>query len=88
VAEMESEIQELTSRVSKSNHQALQDKIKSLEEEVTMSKNQILLHNKQIQKFIEEGNRTIINQKEQIDTSTSIISRIKEDMVCKLCLIV
>ena len=68
IIELESEIQELTSRMSKSNHQELVDKIKDLESKVILTKEEILLHNKKMQGFMEEGNRTIINQNEQIST--------------------
>jgi acetyl-CoA carboxylase alpha subunit len=81
IIELEGEIQELSSRASKTNHQALQDKIKEYEQEVVLAKEEILTHNKQMQRFMEEGNRSIINQNEQISTCQDIISQIKEDMV-------
>lgn len=67
--------------MSKSNQQALQEKITDLENIVIKTKEEILLHNKKMQGFMEEGNRSIINQNEQISTCQDIISQIKEDMV-------
>ena len=81
IIDLESEIQELTSRVSKSNNQELQNKINDLENQLTNTKDEILKHNKQVQGFMEEGIRSIRNQKDQIDNSQNILEQIKDEMI-------
>ena len=81
VIDLESEIQELTSRVSKTNNQELQNKINDLETQLIKTKDEILMHNKQVQGFMEDGIRSIKNQKEQIDNSQNILEQIKDEMI-------
>lgn len=57
------------------------NKIQSLEEELTNAHNEILKNNKKVQKFMEDGNSTIINQKEQIETCGEALAQIREELV-------
>ena len=67
--------------MSKTNNQALQDKIKELEQEVKSTEELILKHNAKVQMFMEDSNKSLVNQNEQIGASQDIIMQIKEDMV-------